>query len=152
MTRVAVSDGLVHGVKGAIEEGGESLRLLELLHSLVDKGDQVGRARRGRSALSRNAFLHSCHPRVCRHLWRVQAKRALAIPGNRETPEAVMTARADWLPASPQRLRAQGILGVNRRNLEYVFVENPRAGYPKVDVKVVTKRICTGNGIAVQIR
>lgn len=40
-----------------------------------------------------------------------------------------------------KELSAMGILGMNRRNAEYIMRQNPRALYPKVDNKVLTKRL-----------
>jgi alpha-L-glutamate ligase-like protein len=55
-----------------------------------------------------------------------------------------------WRPWSWLRgLRSQGILGINRRNLDYVMAANPRAYYPRVDDKVRTKQICEQYGIPV---
>jgi glutathione synthase/RimK-type ligase-like ATP-grasp enzyme len=34
-----------------------------------------------------------------------------------------------------------GILGMNRRNAEYIMRCNPRSAYPKVDDKLLTKRL-----------
>lgn len=39
-------------------------------------------------------------------------------------------------------LRAQGVLGINRRNIWYTQAENPRRLYPLVDDKLQTKRLC----------
>jgi len=39
------------------------------------------------------------------------------------------------------RLRENGVLGMNRRNAEYVMPSNPRSAYPLVDDKVLTKRL-----------
>ena len=40
-----------------------------------------------------------------------------------------------------------GILGINRRNAEFVLPHNPRRRYPSVDNKLLTKRICERAGI-----
>jgi alpha-L-glutamate ligase-like protein len=40
-----------------------------------------------------------------------------------------------------RELSAMGILGMNRRNAEYIMRQNPRALYPKVDNKVLTKQL-----------
>jgi alpha-L-glutamate ligase-like protein len=40
-----------------------------------------------------------------------------------------------------RELSAMGILGMNRRNAEYIMRQNPRALYPKVDNKVLTKKL-----------
>jgi alpha-L-glutamate ligase-like protein len=51
--------------------------------------------------------------------------------------------------ASPRKLRALGILGMNERNGEYVMKYNPRRLYPLVDDKLKTKHLAQQNGIAV---
>jgi len=48
-----------------------------------------------------------------------------------------------------QRFRQAGLLGMNRRNLEYIFSYNPRQLYPLVDDKVKTKRLAMEAGIAI---
>jgi alpha-L-glutamate ligase-like protein len=40
-------------------------------------------------------------------------------------------------------------LGINSRNADYVLHANPRAHYPRVDDKLLTKRICEARGIPV---
>lgn len=47
----------------------------------------------------------------------------------------------------PRELRERGIVGINGRNADYVLMYNPRALYPRVDDKVLTKRICAEHGI-----
>jgi alpha-L-glutamate ligase-like protein len=42
-----------------------------------------------------------------------------------------------------------GILGINHRNLAFIQESNPRALYPRVDNKTITKGICHANGIPV---
>jgi alpha-L-glutamate ligase-like protein len=46
-------------------------------------------------------------------------------------------------------LRARGVLGINRRNVDYTLRWNPRRLYPLVDDKLVTKRLCREAGIPV---
>ena len=41
--------------------------------------------------------------------------------------------------ANPARLRRQGVLGMNRRNVAYIGRYNPRRFYPRVDDKLKTK-------------
>ena len=48
-----------------------------------------------------------------------------------------------------QRLREIGVLGMNRRNLEYIYNYNPRHYYPLVDDKLQTKRLAERAGIAI---
>ena len=48
-----------------------------------------------------------------------------------------------------KRLRAAGVLGVNERNAEYIMRLNPRRLYPRVDDKVLTKRLALEAGMAV---
>ena len=49
----------------------------------------------------------------------------------------------------PSELREQGVLGMNRRNARHVLELNPRTYYPRVDDKLLTKRICEARGIRV---
>lgn len=49
----------------------------------------------------------------------------------------------------PGELRKCGLLGMNRRNLEYLAGCNPRRCYPRVDDKLLTKQICLERGIRV---
>ena len=42
----------------------------------------------------------------------------------------------------PAELRSLGILGINRRNGDFVLWQNPRRHYPRVDQKQQTKLIC----------
>ncbi len=59
-------------------------------------------------------------------------------------------ARPAWRSwAWPRELRDRGVLGINRRNAGYVLCGNPRAHYPRVDDKLLTKRICEARGIPV---
>ncbi len=44
-------------------------------------------------------------------------------------------------------LSRAGVLGINRRNIEYVLRWNPRRFYPNVDDKLQTKRLCQTAGI-----
>ena len=46
-------------------------------------------------------------------------------------------------------LKRRGILGINRRNVDYTLAWNTRRLYPLVDDKLVTKRLCQKAGIAV---
>ncbi|MGA2034306.1 MAG: alpha-L-glutamate ligase-like protein [Thermoguttaceae bacterium] len=55
--------------------------------------------------------------------------------------------RRPW--AWPYELRRHGILGINRRNGEYVLPGNPREYYPRVDDKQITKQICHARQIPV---
>jgi alpha-L-glutamate ligase-like protein len=49
----------------------------------------------------------------------------------------------------PHELEQAGILGINHRNLAFIQESNPRALYPRVDNKTVTKKICHEHGIPV---
>jgi alpha-L-glutamate ligase-like protein len=51
--------------------------------------------------------------------------------------------------AWPGELRKQGIVGINCRNLDYLFEVNPRSSYRTVDDKILTKTICREQGIPV---
>jgi alpha-L-glutamate ligase-like protein len=48
-----------------------------------------------------------------------------------------------------RRLRTIGVLGLNRRNAEFVLLHNPRRYYPLVDDKEQTKRLAVRAGVAV---
>lgn len=51
-----------------------------------------------------------------------------------------------WLVA-PWQLRKRGVLGMNRRNVEFVNPHNDRDAYPMVDNKLLTKRLAAKAGI-----
>jgi len=51
-----------------------------------------------------------------------------------------------WL-AAPSKLRERGVVGMNRRNLEFVAGHNNRAAFPLVDNKLLTKRLAAKAGI-----
>ncbi|MEM9354421.1 MAG: alpha-L-glutamate ligase-like protein [Planctomycetota bacterium] len=51
--------------------------------------------------------------------------------------------------AWPEELRKAGVLGINRRNVDYILNANPRGLYPTVDDKLITKQICQEHGIPV---
>ncbi len=51
------------------------------------------------------------------------------------------------LLATAQRLRERGVLGINRRNGDYVLRYNPRRLYPLVDDKLETKRLAVEHGL-----
>lgn len=46
-------------------------------------------------------------------------------------------------------LNRNGVLGINRRNSEYMLPHNPRASYPLVDDKLLTKQLAAKAGVAV---
>jgi alpha-L-glutamate ligase-like protein len=48
-----------------------------------------------------------------------------------------------------QRLQHAGVMGINRRNRDYLFEFNPRRNYPLVDDKVLTKQLAAQAGIAI---
>ncbi len=48
-----------------------------------------------------------------------------------------------------RKLRERGVVGINRRNAQYVLKYNPRRLYPLVDDKLRTKELALKNGIAV---
>ncbi|MGH9465569.1 MAG: alpha-L-glutamate ligase-like protein [Thermoanaerobaculia bacterium] len=52
-------------------------------------------------------------------------------------------------PVSFRALAAAGVLGINRRNRDYLLAHNPRRLYPRVDDKLETKRLAQQAGIAV---
>jgi alpha-L-glutamate ligase-like protein len=51
--------------------------------------------------------------------------------------------------ASPRKLRALGVVGLNRRNGDFIAPCNPRRFYPRVDNKLITKQLAIEAGIAV---
>ncbi len=53
------------------------------------------------------------------------------------------------LLAWPIELEKAGVLGINRRNLAFVQANNPRAFYPRVDDKTITKDYCQLHDIPV---
>ena len=55
--------------------------------------------------------------------------------------------RRPW--AWPSELRKSGVLGINHRNLVFIQESNPRALYPRVDDKTITKEICHKHQIPV---
>ena len=48
-----------------------------------------------------------------------------------------------------RKLKAAGVLGLNRRNADYILVHNERRFYPLVDDKALTKKIAAEKNIAV---
>ncbi len=48
-----------------------------------------------------------------------------------------------------KRLKDLGVLGINRRNADYILHYNRRSLYPLVDDKLRTKRLALAAGIAV---
>lgn len=48
-----------------------------------------------------------------------------------------------------RQLKSQGVLGLNRRNGDYVLRYNPRKNYPRVDDKLQTKQLAIEAGIGV---
>jgi alpha-L-glutamate ligase-like protein len=49
--------------------------------------------------------------------------------------------------AMARRLREAGILGMNRRNAEYIMRYNPRSAFPLVDNKLLTKEVAERFGV-----
>ena len=49
----------------------------------------------------------------------------------------------------PRELEAFGVLGINKRNSRCILRLNPRANYPRVDDKRLTKEICREAGIPI---
>src|SRR5688572_19930385 len=48
-----------------------------------------------------------------------------------------------------RRLREIGLVGIGQRNADYVLMHNPRKFYPRVDDKVITKRLAIEAGLPV---
>lgn len=53
--------------------------------------------------------------------------------------------------ARARALRARGVLGINQRNGAFVLPLNPRQHYPRVDDKLITKRLAQAAGIPTPI-
>lgn len=51
--------------------------------------------------------------------------------------------------STAQKLRDIGLLGLNERNADYIMRLNPRRLYPRVDDKVLTKKLALAAGMAV---
>jgi len=52
-----------------------------------------------------------------------------------------------WLFKAARRLHQQGILGINRRNLEFIREHNPQRRFPIVDDKLRLHRLCDEIGV-----
>ena len=48
-----------------------------------------------------------------------------------------------------RRLREKGLMGIGRRNADYVLMYNPRKFYPRVDDKLITKNLALAAGLPV---
>lgn len=46
-----------------------------------------------------------------------------------------------------RKLNNAGVLGMNKRNADYIMAWNPRSSYPKVDDKALTKELAIAHGI-----
>ena len=53
------------------------------------------------------------------------------------------------MPGWVRGLKQAGVLGLNRRNLDYILAENPRRCYPLVDDKLQTKQLARQAGIPI---
>jgi len=53
------------------------------------------------------------------------------------------------MAATAKKLRAAGVLGLNERNVDFIMRLNPRRLYPRVDDKVLTKKLALAAGMAV---
>ncbi|MDR4499723.1 MAG: alpha-L-glutamate ligase-like protein [Candidatus Scalindua sp.] len=51
--------------------------------------------------------------------------------------------------ANPLKLSKHGVLGMNMRNVDFVYAYNPRHLFPQVDNKLITKELAEKAGIAV---
>lgn len=49
----------------------------------------------------------------------------------------------------PSELRGRGVLGINNRNVNFLAELNPRGLYPRVDDKILTKKLCETHGISI---
>jgi alpha-L-glutamate ligase-like protein len=52
-----------------------------------------------------------------------------------------------WIFRAARRLKKAGILGMNRRNAEFILDHNPRALFPIVDDKLKMRDLCLGHGV-----
>src|SRR5947199_6868531 len=52
-----------------------------------------------------------------------------------------------WLLTAARRLRALGVLGMNRRNAECILDLNPRSKFPLVDDKLRMHALCRDIGV-----
>lgn len=52
-----------------------------------------------------------------------------------------------WLWGAGRRLKARGILGMNRRNAAYILDHNPRSQFPLVDDKLRMQALCARIGV-----
>src|SRR5665213_3965839 len=52
-----------------------------------------------------------------------------------------------WIFTAAKRLRALGVLGMNRRNAACILDHNPRSKYPLVDDKMRLHRLCGQIGV-----
>lgn len=67
-----------------------------------------------------------------------------------EALEMGLWAKMGWFQRYwPGTLWQRGVLGMNRRNADYLLTYNPRSRYPLVDDKLQTKRVCEAAGIPV---
>lgn len=48
-----------------------------------------------------------------------------------------------------KRLRSIGLMGIGQRNADYVLMHNPRKFYPRVDDKLITKKLAIAAGLPV---
>ena len=48
-----------------------------------------------------------------------------------------------------RRLRSIGLMGIGQRNADYVLMHNPRKFYPRVDDKLITKKLAIAAGLPV---
>jgi alpha-L-glutamate ligase-like protein len=51
------------------------------------------------------------------------------------------------LQRTAKALHANGVLGMNRRNSDYMLLYNPRSNYPLVDDKLLTKQLAAKHGV-----
>jgi len=50
--------------------------------------------------------------------------------------------------ATAKKLRSAGVLGLNERNADFILRLNPRSLYPRVDDKLLTKKLAIAAGMA----
>ena len=50
--------------------------------------------------------------------------------------------------STTKKLRKTGVLGLNKRNTDFIMRLNPRRLYPRVDDKVLTKDLALAAGMA----
>ena len=118
-------------------------------------GPAVGRGGQSAAGVPRDALLHRGRAGAARAVHGLSPERTVAVPRlSGDSADGRGGGRAMRRPAWrrwlwPWELRRAGVMGINRRNADYVLCVNPRKHYPRVDDKLLTKQICQQRGIRV---